>query len=96
MTFHLDTMNFKNAIDNSKDGVLIKLHVIPGSSKLVFPARYDRWRDCIEIKVKAPAKENRANREIIEKIAEYFNISTKDVSIVSGKKGRKKTVLIKK
>ena len=88
-------MNCNNAISLSKDEVLIKIHVIPGSSQSLFPAGYNNWRQCIEAKVKAAAKENKANNEIIEKIAKYFDILPKDVSIVSGQKGREKTISIK-
>jgi uncharacterized protein (TIGR00251 family) len=88
-------MNCKNAISVSKDKILLKIHVVPGSSKSVFPAGYNRWRNSIEIKVKAEAKQDKANKELIGKIAEYFNISSKDVTIVTGQKNRVKTVAIK-
>jgi uncharacterized protein (TIGR00251 family) len=88
-------MSCNSAISFLKDEVLIKIHVIPGSSKSLFPAGYNIWRQCIEIKIKAAAKENKANREIIEKISKYFNILPKDIYIVSGNKGREKTVSIK-
>jgi len=86
-------MSCNNAISISKDEVLIKIHVIPGSSQSLFPAGYNSWRQCIE--VKATAKENKANSEVIEKISKYFNILPKDVYIVSGQKGREKIVSIK-
>jgi uncharacterized protein (TIGR00251 family) len=88
-------MNYKNAISTSGNGIIIKVHVTPGSSKSIFPAGYNDWRGCFEIKVKAEAKENKANNEVIERIAEYFNISPKDISIISGHKDRNKTILIK-
>jgi len=88
-------MNCKHAISLSKNEVLMKLHVIPDSSQSLFPAGYNKWRNCIEIKVKAAAKENKANNEVITKIAEYFNHSSKDISIVSGQKGREKIISIK-
>jgi len=88
-------MNCNDAISLSKNIVLIKIHVIPGSSQSLFPTAYNNWRQCIEVKVKAAAKDNKANIEVIEKIAEYFNISVKNIHIVSGKKGREKTVSIK-
>ena len=88
-------MNGKNAISNSENGTLIKVHVTPSSSQSVFPASYNDWRGCLEIKVKAEAKENKANNEVIERIAEYFNISPKDISIVTGHKDRNKTISIK-
>ena len=88
-------MNCNNAISLSKDIVLIKIHVLPGSSQSLFPAGYNNWRQCIEAKVKAAANDNKANSEVIEKIAKYFDILPKDVSIVSGQKGREKTISIK-
>ena len=87
-------MNYKNAIRLSKDKIYLKLHVIPGSSQSIFPAGYNQWRNLIEIKVKAEAKENQANKEIINKIAEYFNIPTKNITITSGEKSREKTIAI--
>ena len=87
-------MNCKDAVSFSKNRILIKLHVIPGSSQSVFPAGYNTWRKCIEIKVNSEAKENKANNEVIEKIAEFFNILQKDIRIVYGQKSREKTVSI--
>ena len=87
-------MNCNDAISLLKDIVLIKIHVIPSSSQSLFPSGYNNWRQCIEVKVKAAAKENKANSEVIEKIAEFFNISVKNIHIVSGKKEREKTVSI--
>jgi len=88
-------MNCNDAISLSKDIVLIKIHVIPSSSQSLFPAGYNNWRQCVEVKVKAAAKDNKANIEVIEKIAGYFNISLENIHIISGKKGREKTVSIK-
>lgn len=88
-------MSCNKAISQIEKDVLIKLHVIPNSLKSIFPAGYNKWRNCIEIKVKAEAKENKANSEVIEKISKCFNILPKDVLIVSGHKIRDKNVLLK-
>jgi len=88
-------MTFKKAITPSRNGVQIKVHVLPSSSQSVFPAGYNEWRQSIEIKVKAETRENKANIEIIETIAKYLNISPKNVSITSGQKRRLKTVAIR-
>jgi len=85
----------KNFFNISENEVQIKLHVIPGSSKSVFPSGFDNWRKSIEIKVKAKAKDNKANIEVIEKIASFFNISSKNINIIAGQKSREKIVLIK-
>jgi uncharacterized protein (TIGR00251 family) len=88
--------SFKDAIKSSNQGVLLCLHVVPGSSETVFPAGYNQWRKCIEIKVRSEAKENKANNEVVETIAGFFKISPKHVILVSGQKSRKKTVALKK
>jgi uncharacterized protein (TIGR00251 family) len=88
--------SFKDAIKSSNQGVLLCLHVVPGSSQILFPAGYNQWRKCIEIKVQSEAKNNKANNEVVEIIAGFFKISPKNVIMVSGQKGREKTVTIKK
>ena len=80
------------AITSSEGKLLLNIHVVPSSKKAVFPTAYNPWRKCIEIKVQAEAQQNKANKEIIELIATFFNIPQKHVSIISGKKTREKTI----
>ena len=87
--------DWKNAVSLSNNEVRLQIHVIPGSSHSVFPAGYNTWRNSIEIKVKAGAKENKANREVIGQIAMFFNISLKEVCIIHGLKNREKKIAIK-
>lgn len=75
-------------------GVLLRLHVVPGSSKAMFPAGYNEWRHCLEIKVVGEAKDNKANAEVLATLAGFFQCSSKDVRIVIGEKSREKTVLL--
>jgi uncharacterized protein (TIGR00251 family) len=88
--------SFKDSVKSSTQGVLLSLHVVPGSSQVVFPAGYNHWRKCIEIKVQSEAKENKANREVVETVARFFQLSVKDVILVSGQKSREKKVSLKK
>lgn len=91
-----ENMNsFTDAIKRSNQGVILCLHVTAGSSQTVFPVKYDEWRKSIEIKVKSEAKDNKANTEVIETIARFFQLSLKDVVFVSGEKKREKTVCLK-
>lgn len=85
---------FKEAIRKHRDGAILNLFVTPGADRVVFPAGYNQWRKRVEIKVCSEAKENKANKEVIKTIAEYFNKSAKDVSVVSGEKSREKTLLV--
>jgi len=88
--------SFKDAIKSSKQGVILCLHVVLGSSQVVFPAGYNQWRKCIEIKVRSEAKENKANNEVIETVAKFFRVSEKDVILMSGQKSREKIICLNK
>jgi len=46
------------------------------------------------VKVKAPPKENKANREVIETLAEYFDVPKSRISILTGLKSSQKVVKI--
>ena len=86
---------FREAIKKRKDGATLDLFVTPGAKYSVFPAGYDKWRKRIVIKVCSEAKENKANKEIVGKLAEYFNKPVRDVLVISGEKSREKTLLVK-
>jgi uncharacterized protein (TIGR00251 family) len=86
--------SFKDAVKNSREGILLQLQVIPGSSQTMFPAGYNSWRKRIEIKVQAQAKDNKANNEVRDTIASFFQLSIKEITIVSGLKNREKTVAL--
>jgi uncharacterized protein (TIGR00251 family) len=93
--FSVHMTSFKDAIIASKQGVLLRLHVIPGSSQTVFPVSYNQWRHTFEMKVRSEAKENKANAEVLETVARFFNLKEKDVVLISGEKNREKTVCLK-
>jgi len=88
--------SYKDAIKDSPQGVLLFLHVIPGSNQTVFPVQYNQWRHCIEIKVRSEAKENKANIEVVETLALFFKLAERDVVLITGEKNREKTVCLKK
>ena len=85
---------FDDVTKKHKDGITIDLFVTPNAKKSVFPAGFNRWRNRIDIKVCAAAKDNLANIEVVKSVAEFFNIPIKCVCITSGKKEREKTVLL--
>lgn len=87
--------SYKDAIKESNQGVLLCLHVVPGSTQTTFPVQYNPWRNSIEIKVQSEAKENKANTETVETVAGFFQLTVKDVVLVSGEKKREKTVCLK-
>ena len=88
-------MDFTQAITQSSKNVTIKLHITPGSKQVCFPAGYNQWRHCIEVKLISEPKDNQANQELIKVVALFFSLSPKDVSLISGEKNREKTISLK-
>ena len=86
---------FDDIIKKHGNGVTINLFVTPNAEKCVFPAGYNKWRKRMKIKVCSKTKDNHANSEVVQIVAEFFKKPIKNVYIISGKKIRKKTVLIK-
>lgn len=73
------------------DGVLLKLKVLPRSSRCEIVGRHG---DALKIKVTAPPLEGRANEEIVEFLAETLGIKKGRLAIVAGHKSQQKTVAI--
>jgi len=82
-------------VKKHQDGAIINLFVTPGAQTIHFPAGFNKWRRCIEIKVKSPAKDNKVNKEVIKTVADFLDKPVEDVFILSGVKNRSKTVLVK-
>ncbi|ADG13144.1 protein of unknown function DUF167 [Methanocaldococcus infernus ME] len=74
-----------------KEGTLLDIIVTPNAKKTEIVGR-DEWRNRLEVKVKAPPVEGKANKEIIKFFSKLFG----DVEIVAGEKSSKKTILIRK
>ncbi len=69
----------------------IKVRVIPNAPKSeivkISPHTF-------KVKVKSPPTKGKANRELVELVAEYFKIKKSSVKITSGEKTKDKTILI--
>ncbi|NPA62943.1 MAG: YggU family protein [Methanococci archaeon] len=77
-------------IKERKDGILIDIDV-QANAKRNEIAGINEWRKRLSVKIKAPAIEGKANKEIIK----FFeNLFKKDVEIILGKTSSQKTILI--
>jgi uncharacterized protein (TIGR00251 family) len=47
-----------------------------------------------DVRVRAPAREGRANQALLEQLAEYFKVPKSTLRILRGEKGRRKLVRI--
>jgi len=82
-------------VKKHQDGAIFNIFVTSGAKTINFPAGFNKWRNCIEIKVSAPARDNKANKDVIKTVANFFEKSINDVLLISGTKNRTKTVYIK-
>lgn len=65
----------------------IKVHVTPGAKKESITKDSN---DVYSISVKEPAKQNQANRRVIDLLAEMFSCNSSQVRMVTGHRSRSK------
>lgn len=95
-------MSFTQALrfvdsDERKTGfgtVLIDIEVTPGAKNPKVPSGYNPWRKRIEVRLSEQAQKGKANDQLIEEIASFFDVPKSAVTIESGASGTKKTVRI--
>ena len=83
------------ALSPSDSGTILTIEVTTGSAKSCFPAGYNTWRCSVGCRVRSPALEGRANREVISLIAATLGIPRSRVSILSGMTAPIKRILLK-
>ncbi len=77
---------------NVQDGyIVINIKVIPNSSKNVISEIID---DKLKVKIKAPAVENAANKELIKFFSKTFKLSKSDIEFVGGITSKRKKIKI--
>jgi len=72
-----------------EDHILLRIKAVPGSSLNKIAGIHD---DALRIKIKAPAVEGAANKELIKFLAKTFRIAKSDVAIQKGETSKVKTV----
>lgn len=70
--------------------MVIKVKVIPKAKKEKVIKETDYWK----VYVKAPAVEGKANKRLIQVLAEWFDTKKVNVTILRGEKSREKIVEI--
>lgn len=87
-------MNVADSIHETRDGVVLDIEVVPGSSRDAFPDGYNEWRKRITARVSAPPEDGRANEALRGLVATFFGIQPSRVRITHGATSRQKSVLI--
>ena len=73
-------------------GTVIKVKVIPRSSRTEMLGKEN---DIYRMKLTDPPVEGKANKAVIELLAEKLGVPKREIEIVSGKTGRLKTIRIR-
>lgn len=90
----MNTVNVSECIHSTLDGaVIIAVTVQPSARRNGFTG-LDDWRQTLNISVKSPAKEGKANAELISVIAEELKVSKSSIQISTGHSSRSKKIRI--
>lgn len=82
------------ALSSSDKGTILTIEVTAGAKHACFPVGYNSWRKAVGCRVRAPALEGRANKEVIAVISATIGIEKTRLSILSGSMSPVKKVLV--
>jgi hypothetical protein len=80
-------------IVQTRDGIELTVKVVPGASRTRVAGV---WGTALKLAVSAPAEGGRANAAVIELLAGALGVGKRDVSIIRGRTGPLKTVVVAK
>jgi len=77
--------------ENADGSITLEIHVQPGAKKSEIAGVHG---DALKIRVAAPPVEGKANAALIAFLAEVFGVAKRNVTIVRGETGRRKTLRV--
>lgn len=80
----------KDLIKQMPDGLLIRIKIVPNSSKNDIIIE----EDFIKVKVTAQPIENKANKALVEFLSKRFKIPKTYIQIIKGETSKEKTILL--
>jgi uncharacterized protein (TIGR00251 family) len=80
------------AIWESARGTLLRVVVRPNSKERDLIAEITP--ETIHINLKGPARDGKANVELLKRLSKKLDLSTADISIIAGHRSREKTLLV--
>ena len=72
-------------------GIQLQLHVQPGAAHTGIAGRHG---DALKVRVAAPPADGRANRELIEYLAEILGVARGNLTLLRGETSRRKTIVV--
>jgi uncharacterized protein (TIGR00251 family) len=82
----------KDAVWETDDGVFLRVFVKPKSTLKKLISDYNE--DMVVVNLKSPAREGKANAELLKCMSKALGLSTGNVRLVAGLKSREKILLI--
>ncbi|MHA1939329.1 MAG: DUF167 domain-containing protein, partial [Candidatus Thorarchaeota archaeon] len=82
----------KDAVWETDDGVFLRVFVKPKSTLKKLISDYNE--DMVVVNLKSPAREGKANAELLKRMSKALGLSTGNVRLVAGLKSREKILLI--
>lgn len=76
-------------LTESSDAVRLKVHVAPGASRDEIAGMHG---DALKVRLRAPAVDGRANRALVEFLAEALGAPKRDITLERGLRSREKQV----
>lgn len=83
----------KSVVSESKEGCLLRVRVRPNSGKKGFIEEITE--EYMLINLRSPAREGKANTELLKRLARHLDVSTTDLALVAGTKVREKVILVR-
>jgi uncharacterized protein (TIGR00251 family) len=76
----------------SERGTFLRVIVKPNSKEKQFVGEISS--DSIQINLTGPAREGKANTELVKKLSKLLDVSTSSIQLIAGHKSREKILLI--
>ena len=83
----------KDALWETEEGTHLRVLVKPKSTSREFVAGVSD--NALVVNLRSPAREGKANTELLKRLSKVLGISTGDIRLISGHKSREKTLVIK-
>ena len=75
----------------NKDGTIIRIKVVANACS----NKIEEEEEFFKVRIKAPAVDNKANKELVKFLCDHFDVSKSSIEIIRGEKSTHKNVLIK-
>lgn len=80
----------KKILENTDNGLIVRIKIIPNSSKNEFI-----WEnEALKAKITAQPIENKANKALVEFLAKKLKVAKSNIQIIKGELNKEKTILI--